>query len=514
MGRFFSKIISFVTLVLSVILVVGVVKGDKGNPIFFQKESQRDARVGGPFESTNNSSRYVLTEAIVEDQTLFLNEQRTRFSSPDLVKVGDKYVSIFTPGISFMAVPFYIIGKIFGLPQLFSYLLTTVLAILNLLLIAYLATKTGVSKYLGLLGGVVFLFSSNALSYSATFTQHHASTLFILLCLLNTLQKRNFLNNLIFGFCFAASLTVDLPNAFTLLPLAVYVLYKNISLEGQKERLKISLKLSFVAVFLGMLPLISLFALYNKATTGSSTSLAQMIGRYNYPEGDNYKQQLETRKPQDSREEKSQEFELLKTPFETRFQASGFYILMLSDERSWLYYSPVILLGFLGLFFAVRQESLRNITLLSFSLIVMNILIYTMWGDPWGGWSFGPRYLIPAVAVMAAFVPYLLNRWRNLAVGLLVLALFTYSSYLSYLGGLTTNDIPPKQEAVHLIEPIPWTYEYNRSFIEKNQSSSLLYNIFLKGKIDLKIYHYLLTAGAAMVFLSLYWQDYSRRTKK
>src|SRR3989344_5278847 len=148
MWRFLPKTIFIATLVLVVILSAGVVKGDKGNPLFFQKETERDARVGGPFESTNNSSRFVLTEAIVEDQTLFLNEQRARFSSPDLVKVGDKYVSIFTPGISFMAVPFYIIGKVFGLPQLFSYLLTTVLALLNLLLIAYLATKTGVSKYL------------------------------------------------------------------------------------------------------------------------------------------------------------------------------------------------------------------------------------------------------------------------------------------------------------------------------------------------------------------------------
>ena len=42
----------------------------------------------------------------------------------------------------------------------------------------------------------------------------------------------------------------------------------------------------------------------------------------------------------------------------------------------------------------------------------------------------------------------------------------------------------------------------------------LLYNFFLKGKLDLKIYHYLLTAGAAVVFLSLYGQSYFLKKEK
>ena len=53
------------------ILLTMVVKGDKGNPIYYQNEL--DTKVGGVYESSNGNSRFALTRAIVEDRTVFFN---------------------------------------------------------------------------------------------------------------------------------------------------------------------------------------------------------------------------------------------------------------------------------------------------------------------------------------------------------------------------------------------------------------------------------------------------------
>src|SRR3989344_9076188 len=133
-----NKIIVFVFLILTVVLLGLAIKGQSGNPIYFQNE--KDTRVGGPFESSNNTSRFALVEAIVEDRTFFFNEKRARFSSPDLVLYNNKFFSIFTPGVSFVSVPFYIFGKSIGVPQLSTYLVNVIAALVNFFLKGKLIT--------------------------------------------------------------------------------------------------------------------------------------------------------------------------------------------------------------------------------------------------------------------------------------------------------------------------------------------------------------------------------------
>ena len=44
-------------------------------------------------------------------------------------------------------------------------------------------------------------------------------------------------------------------------------------------------------------------------------------------------------------------------------------------------------------------------------MILSIILLYGMWGDPWGGWAFGTRYLIPAFALMSIPIGMALNKY-------------------------------------------------------------------------------------------------------
>src|SRR3989344_4954286 len=123
------------------ILLAMVVRGDKGNPIYFQNEL--DTKVGGVYESSNSNSRFALTRAIVEDKTVFFSNELARFSAPDLVYFNGKFFSIFVPGVSLLSTPFYFVGKLFGMPQLFTYLFTTLLGLLNVILVSVIARKIG-----------------------------------------------------------------------------------------------------------------------------------------------------------------------------------------------------------------------------------------------------------------------------------------------------------------------------------------------------------------------------------
>ena len=118
-----------------------------------------------------------------------------------------------------------------------------------------------------------------------------------------------------------------------------------------------------------------------------------------------------------------------------------------------------------------------------------------MFGDPWGGWSFGPRYLIPGAALLSIFSALLINRYKNNYILIaIVMILLGYSVSVNSIGVLTTNAIPPKVEAVALSKPIPYTPEYNLNIIKSNQSSSLIYNLYLAALVDAKTYSFFYAA--------------------
>src|SRR3989344_565006 len=181
------KSLSTITFVPVMVLLIMLV---------FKSGGAQSGRLGGPFESSGSTSRYALTAAIVEDHTLYFSPDRAKFASPDVAKLHGHYFSLFPPGVSFVGVPFYWLGKQLGIPQLATYTSTLILAVFNAWLVVKLARKLGAGVFSSLVSGLLFLFATNALTYALTFTQHHLSTTLILLAMLSALGKRSWLNNL------------------------------------------------------------------------------------------------------------------------------------------------------------------------------------------------------------------------------------------------------------------------------------------------------------------------------
>jgi uncharacterized membrane protein len=212
-------------ILLTTILLMGAFKGQVGDPIAFQYSYQTG--VGSPFEGTNSTSRYALTQAIVDNGRFYFDEAQARFSSPDTSFYNDKYFSLFTPGVSFLAAPLYLLGKNVGLPQFFTFLTNIIFAVINVYLVYRVTRKLGVNSYLALISGLVFLFGSNALAYALTLTQHHIAAALILTAIVLALERVSTLNNLLFGALYGFGLLIDIPVGFLMMPLGFYFLYKN-----------------------------------------------------------------------------------------------------------------------------------------------------------------------------------------------------------------------------------------------------------------------------------------------
>ncbi len=482
------------------------IKGDKGNPIAYQND--HSTAVGGPYEASNSTSRYALTQAIVENHALSFTNDQAKFASPDLVYYKKRFYSIFTPGVSFIGVPFYIIGKLIGLPQLVTYLSVSVTALINVFLIALLARKIGVNTFASYVGGFIFLFATDAFVYANTFTQHHLTTLLMLLAILNVFGERTVIKNIIFGCIIGAAVLTDLPNSILFFPIILYFLNRHFLFKKTEAAFSVTLKTSVFAIIIGILPFISLFAWYNYKTTGSYLKTGQTIGRTDYQKVFGKKQINNTVAVKTK--DKGSFF-----PFQTRLQIQGMNILLISNERSWLYYSPVILSGFLGFIILYKKKLYTDKVNLLSAIVGTNILLYSMFGDPWGGWAFGPRYLIPAAAILGSMVGVALQHfYKNMIFIVFFFITVVYSVFVSAVGVVTTAAIPPKQEAINLVKQIPYTYKYNLQFVDKNDIKSLVYNVFLENKITGYTYVFILFGIIIFAIITLYTLHVSYERRK
>ncbi len=457
-------------LVLGVVLLLAVTV--KTNNPEHPWQLTNTSGVGGPFESSNTAARYALVQAIVENNSFALTAEQARLAVPDMVEKDGRFLISFTPGISMVAALFYRIGRLGDMAALATTAFSISWAFINGVLLYVLAKKIGAATLPAAISAGIFLFATNALVYAPTLTQHHASTMILLLALLNALEKRTWWRNALFGLYSGLGILFDIPNAFLLFPIGLYIVSQHISATRRSEKLSVSLRTSFVWIVIGMLPLALIFMRYNQLTMGSVSTLAQFSPRSNYFDTAEKKQADAMRSAKHDAYQST-------LPFNTRQQLEGAYILLLSDERGWLWYSPVLILGMVGLWWLYKKNPTACVLIVS--VISVNLVIYSMFGDPWGGWSFGPRYLIPAAALLSAASSLTLTKYgKSYLWSLVFFVLIGYSVAISSAGALTSALIPPKQESQALVAYIPWTYKYNFLLLQGNKSQSLVYQLGMK----------------------------------
>lgn len=485
-----KNIAKVVGLILFSALILAVsLRGKVGNPTSAELNTPywKDE---GPFELSPERGRFALTYSLLEDQSFQFSLDLARFAAPDVATAKNQFVSLFAPGISYLIMPGYVIGKMFGISQVGTYAVISFFAILNILFIRAISLKLGTSDAAATFGGLVFAFASPAFAYGVSLYQHHVSSFLILSCIYVLIRWKSLWSLLYIWFICALALMIDNPNLFFLFPIGVYALGRIINFETIKESVVVSLKPLGIFTFVTMILPLSLFMYTNFRSYGNPFQLAGtatdgelLIDQITNTTNDAANQVSDSLPDAENSlkvEEGAQE-EYKRSAlgfFKTRQLPNGMFTHILSADRGTLMYAPVMFLGIVGLFFIKREQQGMFQLLLSISLVVL--LIYSMWGDPYGGWAFGSRYMIPAYAILGIGVALFTHHFRkNILVTLFILGVTGYSLYVNTIGALTTSRIPPKIQVLSLEEqtgiPQPYTYERGIQMLDDNSSKSFFY---------------------------------------
>jgi len=494
----------FFVLLVGIVLYAATIRGVNYNPQISSIKENLDQPTK-PFELSPERGRYLLTYSLAEDKSFSLSKKLADAAFPDVGYRNGKFYVYFAPGISVLALPFYFVGKNFGFAQVTTYAMSAFFATVNLALLFLISKKVlKLPTWIAILTALIFGFASTSWSYAITLYQHHVTTFFILSGFYAGWKYKqentySWIYSTYIWFSYGAALFLDYPNAILLAPVMIYHLISSFKVQAQVKKLEVHFKTSYLLTSVAFVLLIGLHGYYNTVNFGGPLSLSGgLIG---------YKTILEKniQAKSDSKniiKELQSEKEVKNFFKEDRFP-NGISILLASRDRGLLLYAPIFLLGFIGLMLALQTKTIENYFLVG--LVAVNFFLYSSWGDPWGGWAYGPRYLIPSMAVLSLFIGLFLSRmkkvaWR-LSTDIITFILFAYSSAVALLGALTTNAVPPKIEADFL--KMNYNFMHNLIFFKNGQSGSFMFNTYFSKYVTLPQYFGLIWGSLLLVVFVL-----------
>lgn len=434
---------------------------------------------GMPFELSPERARYALLTSITDYRSLRFPVEVAEYVVPDLGFINGNYVSLFAPGVSYLAIPLYFIGKYLNLGQVFAFATSSFFALVNVYLIFDIVRKLTKNSYAGMVAGLVFLFGTSAWPYAVTLYQHHVTSSLLLLSLRILINKVNVFTSILIGSIFALSIFIEYPNAIFFIPIIILTVSKYIDVKEMGNKLVVDISTYLLAGLIGLAIFFLPFFVYNYKAHDNPLQLASTITRAEDVEIDITTGQIIPPAVGDKEKKVTNFFDLNKLP-------NSMSVLLTSKDRGILWFSPVILLGLLGVrsLYKKRKELALTIGAVTGTILIL----YGMWGDPWGGWAFGPRYLIPALALMAIFLGSAIDTYsKKFLFSIVFVASLLYSNFINLSGALTTIQIPPSVEIDAQRYP-QFTFLHNFDLVLKDKSSSFVYNYILDDFIQLKYY--------------------------
>jgi hypothetical protein len=481
-----KKIIMFlIVLIVSAFFALtfkGVVAGNLSN----QEITAKYSSVGQTFETSQERVRYALAKNIVDEKILNLDNS-VNISLPDVSYKDGHYYSVFPPGVSLLIAPIYALGRHFNFPIMAVFAVPPILAVISALLIFLICQQLKIGKTASFIAAICFPLATTAFPYSNTLYAH----IFSVVCLLGGFyfalkaKKGSAFNHFMVWFLYGLSILIDLPNALIMLPVVIFMIINSWRSEVVEFKNKIFSVVTFkTAALYTIFPLIFLLiilALYNISTFGSwsdiahnyrVTSLVQGVAHYQF---------------------------MISGALDFKYAENGLYTLLISKSRGIIYFVPILLLSILGISNLYEKSKVSANVILT--IILLNVLIYACFYDPWGGWSFGPRYLIMSMPFLSILLAGAYDKYKNRNIFIIVFAILLFLSFaISLLGVLTTNLLPPAAEVGREVGFLSLVPKLNNS-----QSSSYLFNLINHYReIDLRQYFVLIFGFFATIFTPLF----------
>lgn len=488
MKRFFNYTGAYIALLITaLVLFTFTIRGSVGNPTPVEIDTQLNSN-GHAFETSQERSRYAMILALVNDNTVAIDNYAS-MGTPDIGFINGHYYSFFPPGASFIALPFFIIGTKLGIAQLATFSVMTIFSILSMLMIVRFCQKLGLHWTAALFAALAFGFATNAWGYGVTFYAHIISSFFILVALYSTVFIKNWKGALLFWLSYSLAVYIDFPNLFIFFPMALVQAFRFFSLTELKSAYQLSFKWIYLVTPLLFVALMGIYAYYNYVQFGSATTLSNTIPRVK-----DLKDVDDDNIPEQGKQ--------AVTSLQTRHMLQGFHSFIVSTDRGLLVYTPVAFLAIAGLGLLSKKEKETEVLLLTVPLTCLTL--YTMFGDPYGGWAFGSRYVLavmPELMILAAIG--LQYRLQNIWIKIIYSIVFTYSAAVSLLAPLTTNVIPPLVEARGL--GLKASYIINIEMLQRNKLNSFFYNHVLNQSISGWVYYGCIAFIIISIGLTLIW---------
>lgn len=383
----------------------------------------------------NVNSRIALTYAMVERRTF-------RIDDYPVLKDGD---ALYTEDIAFKDGHYYsdkIIGtSLLGVPPMaalhaiskasgreFSW--NTKRYVTRTFSVSIVAALCGVALYHAFLllgattGGalflaIVFFFGTQMFSVSTVFLSYAPAMCFALLSYALILKYREALTPrilIVAGLALGGSLLCEYTMGIVAVGLSVYAFVH------LKQRWRIVLYWGGCAIPLAV------FAAYTLACFGEVAIPYKYLVRQEFKDG------------------MSQGFQGI-----VGFNPAVLYYITVHRYRGLFYHSPILALAIWGWIAMLRDERRRSDALLSIAMVLGYLAFnssYYMW---WGGWTNGPRHLIPALPFLVVPLVWV---WKSgkVARGLLIV-LAAVSIFWNTLPAMVDAQIPQNEQPRDLYNP-------------------------------------------------------------
>lgn len=478
--------IIFLLIVLASVLYGLTLRGVVGTPSAVEIRTSLE-RATMPFELSPERGRYVHVMALVEDGTYSLSKDLALVAYPDVGYSGDRYYSFFAPGIAYMAAPFYRIGAALGAAQLGTYAFVSLASIAALVMLYIIARQVfALPRPIAFAIPVMFGFGTTAWGYAITLYQHHITTLLLLVAFYCIWRYRiraraGFFWGGIAWLCYGIAIFIDYPNALLFLPMIAYLVGSAIQTHSEAKRFTVMIRPAMLLASVVFVVVMGFHFVHNAQYFGLWARLSGGLPNWEPALLENEMPVVGALEPQTVSFDKD-----VIGFFSEESVPRGLYTLLISPDRGLFLFAPLFVVSLFGVAYSLRRA--RNAELFALlGTVAMNVFLYSSWGDPWGGWAYGPRYLIPSMALLTLFIGlWLANAKRPVLAKVLTLLLFAVSAGIAVLGALTTNAVPPYHEAIRL-ENL-YNYKLNLRFLAQNMSSSVMYNTMFREMMSLKIY--------------------------
>ncbi|UCE12537.1 MAG: glycosyltransferase family 39 protein [Candidatus Heimdallarchaeota archaeon] len=390
-------------------------------------------------QGPNPTSRFLLTKSIAERGVFWSPEEYLDFDkygywlTPDYALIDGKIYCDKAPGLSFLAVPFFILGKAIG-PILEPFLGKIVepyvgyspdhylhpdndiyavigiqlglslFAALGILRVFDISRLMGVSERNSMLASLITAFATPYWVYARSLFGHVLAGVFLISSIYHIMkfrEEKKYFHLILAGFFSGYGFVIEFPQVFAIPWIVVLLL---LPLTGTdytwKERLK-HLSVFGIVTSVSALPLFY----YNLTAFGELTANALSFSHW------------------------AGILHLLEPVHD------GIVVLILSETRGLLYFSPIIIFGLVGLFIAYRRYPLETAVIAS--LIFTFIIFYSKKWESHGGAAFGPRYLVPILLLFGLGFGWAIEKVRGLTLAqgtMLVTGAFSFM--ISFLGAL------------------------------------------------------------------------------